>query len=105
MLFCNLLDFAVLNAYVLHEKLKFDTATVGKSRLFLKTLGKGLCHKLHNQRRRSATHPGLDKHDTDLISLEVLECHLLIVLCQDQDELQNVGADCVAYDRDLSPMS
>ena len=51
-LFCNLLDFAALDAlaYVLHEKLKFDTATVGKRRLFLKKLGKGICHELHDQR-------------------------------------------------------
>ena len=40
MLFCNLLDFAALNAYVLHEKLKLDNATVLKRRRFLKKLGK-----------------------------------------------------------------
>jgi hypothetical protein len=60
-LFCNLLDFAALNAYVLYEKLKLDTATVGKRRLFLKKLGKGLCHELRDQRQRSSTHPGLVK--------------------------------------------
>lgn len=61
LLFCNLLDFAALNAYVLHEKLKFDIERKGKRRLFLKKLGKSLCHEFQDQRRRSATHPGLVK--------------------------------------------
>ena len=40
LLFCNILDFAALNAYVLHEKLKLDSAMVGKRTLFQKNWGK-----------------------------------------------------------------
>ena len=79
-LFCNLLDFAALNAYVLHEKLKFDTAAVGKRRLFLKKLGKGLCQDIHDQRRRSATNPGLGKarstDDTGELPKKRGRCHV-----------------------------
>ena len=58
-LFCNLLDIAALNAYVLHEKLKVNKVPVGKRRLFIKELGKGLCQELQERRRSDATHIGL----------------------------------------------
>jgi len=45
-LFCNLLDIAALNAYVLFEKLKMDGAGKEKRWLFIKRLGKGLCQEL-----------------------------------------------------------
>ena len=54
-LFCNLLDIAALNAYVLFEKLKMDGAGKEKRRLFIKKLGKGLCQELQEQRRSDAT--------------------------------------------------
>ena len=50
-LFCNLLDIAALNAYVLFEKLKMDGAGKEKRPLFTKRLGKGLCQELQEHRR------------------------------------------------------
>lgn len=58
-LFCNLLDIAALNAYVLFEKLKVDGAGKEKRRSFIKRLGKGLCQELQEQRRSDATLPSL----------------------------------------------
>jgi len=58
-LFCNLLDIAALNAYVLFEKLKMDGAGKEKRRLFIKRLGKGLCQELQEHRRSDATLPSL----------------------------------------------
>jgi len=58
-LFCNLLDIAALNAYVLFEKLKMDGAGKEKRRLFTKRLGKGLCQELQEHRRLDATLPSL----------------------------------------------
>jgi hypothetical protein len=58
-LFYNLLDISALNAYVLHEKLNLDKSPVGKRRLFIKKVGKGLCQELHEQRRRDKTDRGL----------------------------------------------
>ena len=52
-LFCNLLDIAALNAYVLIEKLKVDGAGKEKRRSFIKRLGKGL------SRATEATLPSL----------------------------------------------
>ena len=54
-LFCNLLDIAALNAYVLFEKLKVDGAGKEKRRSFIKRLGKGLCQELQEQRRSDAS--------------------------------------------------
>ena len=58
-LFCNLLDMAALNAYVLNEKLKVEGAPVGKRRLFIKQLGKALCQELRECRESDAIHPRL----------------------------------------------
>lgn len=58
-LFCNLLDMAALNAYVLNEQLKADGSPVTKRRLFIKKLGKSLCQELREHRKSLATHPGL----------------------------------------------
>jgi len=52
-LFCNLLDIAALNAYVLFEKLKMDGAGKEKRRLFIKRL------QLQEHRRSDATLPSL----------------------------------------------
>jgi len=57
--FCNLLDIAALNAYVMFEKLKMDGAGKVKRRLFIKRLGKGLCQELQEHRRSDATLPSL----------------------------------------------
>ena len=58
-LFCNLLDIAALNTYVLYEKFKADGASMGKRRLFIKELGKALCQELQEHRQSDAIHPGL----------------------------------------------
>jgi len=58
-LFCNLLDIAALNAYVLNRKLKAEGAPVGKRHLFIKKLGKTLCQELQEHRKSDAIHPGL----------------------------------------------
>ena len=58
-LFCNLVDIAALNAYVLFDKLKVDGAQVENRWLFINRLGKGLCQELQELRRSDATHPSL----------------------------------------------
>jgi len=55
-LFCNLVDIAELNAYVLFEKLKVDGAQDEKRPLFFKRLGKVF---VKSYRRSDATHPSL----------------------------------------------
>ena len=56
--FCNLLDIAALNAYVLcNENAK--STTLMKRRLFLHQLGKELCHPWRNECSISLSHPKL----------------------------------------------
>lgn len=60
-LFCNMLDMAGLNAYVLFNKLKTDGSQPEKRRIFVKKLGKLLCKEHQEQRRASSSRPSLTK--------------------------------------------
>lgn len=60
-LFCNLIDIAALNAYILYNKLQADGNPLIKRRLFIKCLGKILCQELQEQRRPVSTNPRLIK--------------------------------------------
>jgi hypothetical protein len=58
-IFCNLVDIAALNGYVLYNKLIASSNPPMKRRLFLRQRGKELCQPLRNERSTSRVHPTL----------------------------------------------
>jgi hypothetical protein len=102
-LFCNLLDIAALNAYVLYEKLKVDGAPREDRRLFIKKLGKGLCQELQEQRRSDSTHPGLIRarllNDTQEPPKKRGRCHV----CPRQTD-KKAAAVCNSCHKNVCPV-
>jgi len=100
--FCNILDFAALNAYVLNEKLKPAGASTTKRRLFLRELGKSLCQPLRDERKRSETSADLAKARQLDTSQELPrkrgQCHV----CTRQDDKKCTAA-CHACHRNVCP--
>jgi len=62
-LFCNVLDIAALNAYVLFEKLKMDGAGKEKRRLFIKRLGQVSVKNYRSTDDQTQLFPVWSQHD------------------------------------------
>jgi len=101
-LFCNLLDIAALNAYVLFEKLKMDGAGKENRRLFTKRLGKGLCQELQEYRRiaiRCNSSQSGHSTDTEGPPKKLGRCHV----CPQQTD-KKATAVCKACQKNVCPV-
>jgi len=99
--FCNILHFAALNAYVLNEQLKPAGGSTTKRRLFLKELG-SLCQLLCEERKRSETSPDLVKARQLDTTQELPRKRGICHVCTRQDDKKCMAA-CHACLRNVCP--